>query len=132
MKAIALLLVLVLHAGLIAILIIWLVSTFLVFSGDAKADSLSRSYIKGWHNGDICQSADSQRQIIFDGVVRDSCKNPDAESLHTEPCGQSAAEARARGCRSACCTGHDYPKRAMTKKMRKTSESIRNGGSEFN
>ncbi|KAI0125457.1 hypothetical protein BJ170DRAFT_724900 [Xylariales sp. AK1849] len=109
LKAILLLLVLILHAGLVVFLASWLASTFLGSSGNAKAEGMSRPNIKGEHNGDLCQSEDPYRQYSFDGVFRDSYKNPNAEFLHTDPCGSSAAEARARGCRYGMLYGAWLP-----------------------
>ncbi|ORY65440.1 uncharacterized protein BCR38DRAFT_484861 [Pseudomassariella vexata] len=109
LKAILLLFVLILHAALVVFLASWLAPTFFGSPGNTKADGVSKPGIKGGHNGDTCQSEDSYRQYTFDGVVRDDYKNPHAEFLHTDPCGQSAAEARARGCRYGMLYGAWLP-----------------------
>ena len=108
-KALLLLLVLVVHAGLVVFLASWLASSFLGAAGRSKSDDIMSSaeskvghgHSHGHGHGDspTCESEESYRQFSFDGVVPAVYKDPDAEFIHKDPCGSTAAEARARGCR---------------------------------
>ena len=104
------LLVLTLHAGLVVLLGHWLWSNLPGSSGNVGADGINGPHIDGGSNGDMCQLEDSyHRQHTFEGTPRDSYKNPNAEFLHVDPCGRTAAEARARGCRYGLLYGAWLP-----------------------
>jgi hypothetical protein len=101
LKGVLLFLALVLHASLIVALTRWYWPT-------ASAPS---SMATGEDNADgVCLMRDAyERQHSIEGTPRDDYKNPEAEFLQTDPCGSTAAEARARGCRFGMLYGAWLP-----------------------
>lgn len=103
LKGILLLLLLVLHAGLIVFLGRWLLPTPPTIS-----DVKSSMGIKGGYDGDTNDLEDYPVHTL-EGSPRDPYKDPTAEFLQIDPCGSSAAEARARGCRFGMLYGAWLP-----------------------
>lgn len=101
-KAFLLLLLLVAHAGLVVLLAKWLASSFL---GPYKSSDPDESH----HHDSTCLIRDEHVQYTFEGVIPAVYKDPQAEFLMKDPCGRTAAEARANGCRYGMLYGAWLP-----------------------
>ena len=103
LKAFLLLLLLVFHAGLVVLLAKWLASSFLGAHGSMSPDEMHSDH------SNSCLLRDEHTQYTFDGVIPAVYKDPSAEFIMKDPCGHSAAEARAKGCRYGMLYGAWLP-----------------------
>ncbi|ETS84644.1 hypothetical protein PFICI_02669 [Pestalotiopsis fici W106-1] len=107
LRTIFFLFVLVLHAGLIVLLARWLAPSFLGSSSNTEPHGITSTHGShgshmghmGGHKDNSCASEDDNRVYAIEETGRDSVKNPNAEFTYMNPCGNSAAEARERGCK---------------------------------
>ncbi|KAH8892932.1 hypothetical protein GQ53DRAFT_861222 [Thozetella sp. PMI_491] len=115
LKSLLVFLVLLLHAGLVALIARWAAPTLFATSGSMTSDTGSSyhhggsSYQHTEHHDESCQPEDSNVEYTLEGVVRDPYKDQNAEFLQVDPCGSTAEEARARGCRYGVLYGAWLP-----------------------
>jgi len=95
------LLVLILHSGLVVLLARWLASSTLPTPGSTPH--------QGHGDGSCGMEPKPKIRYTFEGVVPAVYKDPHAEFEMKDPCGRSAAEARARGCRYGMLYGAWLP-----------------------
>lgn len=107
-----------LHAGLVAFLAKWLVSTTAFSKGSDGSKGEHTGNMggeSGHHGGHGHQEAGhdtglSPEHFTMEGVVRAVYKDPGAEFIQVDPCGSSAAEAREKGCMYGMLYGAWLPK----------------------
>lgn len=110
LKSILVLFVLVLHAGLIAFLLNWFGYT--IWGGsraNMTSDGMTGQHSHVGHSGSSCQTDSTHHRYGFEGVIPAVYKDPSAEFSQVNPCGHSATEARARGCRYGMLYGAWLP-----------------------
>lgn len=95
LKSLVLLGVLVLHAGLIVVLARWLGAAF-PWAAPRPAGATTSTF-------------PTEPKYGFEGVLPAVYKDPTAEFVQVNPCGHSAEEARARGCRYGMLYGAWLP-----------------------
>ncbi|KAI9712454.1 MAG: hypothetical protein M1820_001667 [Bogoriella megaspora] len=125
LKGVIVLLVLILHAVLVVLLGRWIWSPVPAPSNNkmAKGTIISDSHLV--NDGLMCQTEEEvyHRQHTIEGSHRDPFKDPDAEFLYVDPCGSTAAEARARGCRYGLLYGAWLPEQCFDEE---TEERFKN------
>jgi hypothetical protein len=109
LKAVLLLSVLVLHTGLVVLLAKWLASSAVGSQSSSNSQSGRTGGHGHGHGEDTCETEDTHRQYGFEGVIPAVYKDPKAEFLMVNPCGHTAAEARAKGCRYGMLYGAWLP-----------------------
>lgn len=112
LKSILLLFLLIAHAGLIAFLLNWFGIT--IWGGsrpNMTSDGMTGQHSHGGHSDSSCQAEADSTHIHygFEGVVPSVYKDPEAEFTQVNPCGSTAVEARARGCRYGMLYGAWLP-----------------------
>ncbi|KAI9656213.1 MAG: hypothetical protein M1821_004876 [Bathelium mastoideum] len=125
LKGILGLLVLVVHAVLVVLLGRWILSPVLNSFDNKGASGMGKPESQGGNSNLMCQSEEEvyHRQHTIEGSHRDPYKDPDAEFLYVDPCGNSAAEARARGCRYGLLYGAWLPEECYDEE---TEENFKN------
>lgn len=110
LKSIISLLVLIAHAGLVAFLMNWFGIVLWGGSrGNVTGDRMAGQNSHGGHGGISCQTDNTHIRYGFEGVIPAVYKDPTAEFSQINPCGHSAEEARARGCRYGMLYGAWLP-----------------------
>ncbi|KAG8158011.1 hypothetical protein KVR01_012283 [Diaporthe batatas] len=112
LKSFASLLVLIAHAGLVAFLMNWF--GIVVWGGSSSkttddSSSMAGQHSHGAHGSSSCQTDSTHVRYGFEGVIPAVYKDPSAEFSQINPCGHSAEEARARGCRYGMLYGAWLP-----------------------
>lgn len=100
LKSILLLFLLILHAGLLALLLNWFGIT-LSSQANTTSDGMTGQHSHGTDGTHV--------RYGFEGVKPSVYKDPSADFTQVNPCGSSAAEARANGCRYGMLYGAWLP-----------------------